>query len=157
MTNPFNQRVYFAYGANTNFESMACRCPDAEFIAAATLDDHQLTFRGVADVAPAPGRQVTGALWMISDTDERSLDRFEGFPHLYIKRTVVVNTVEFGDVEAMIYVMRDRHEQWPPNMTYYNILMQGYIDSGIALGQLDDAVTNAEVDYKVNQYNDEPL
>ena len=53
--------LYFAYGANTNTEAMAGRCPLAAPHGKMMLRDHRLMFRGVADVVPHEGRTVFGA------------------------------------------------------------------------------------------------
>ena len=77
--------MYAAYGSNLNFAQMEHRCPDATVYGAAELKDHELLFRGsptsaVATIEPKEGSSVPILLWEISAKDERSLDRYEGFP-----------------------------------------------------------------------------
>ena len=88
------KRYYFAYGSNCNLGQMAHRCPDATLVGRVTLQNYRLTFNGrgmmrsggVASVRRHNGRYVPGLLWEITPECERSLDRYEGYPHLYGKK-----------------------------------------------------------------------
>ena len=135
-------KLYAAYGANTHLESMAHRCPDARPIAAIVLYDWKLVFRGVADLVEAPGEKACCALWEITDEDERALDRFEGFPNLYVKREFEI--VKDGEVlTGMFYVMRDARGTAPPPRYYEETLRAGYEDFGMNTAQIDRAIREA--------------
>lgn len=92
------KRFYFAYGSNCNLGQMARRCPAAKKVGPVTLDGYRLTFNGrrdgtgVANVLKNPGTVVHGLLWEITPACERSLDHYEGFPFLYGKEMVTVQT-----------------------------------------------------------------
>lgn len=134
--------LYFAYGANTNLGSMERRCPAARPLCALRLKDYKLMFRGVADVVPAKGAEVFGALWRITPACERALDRFEGFPRLYTKSyaSAVIGGVE---VDVMFYVMNGSTDHVPPSHYYEATLREGYADFDLPAAQLDDAIAEA--------------
>lgn len=85
------EKFYFAYGSNINLGQMERRCPDATVVEPVVLQDYELLFRGnrsgcgVATIEPKVGSQVYGLLWRITDRCEKSLDIYEGYPHLYKK------------------------------------------------------------------------
>ncbi len=76
---------YFAYGSNLNIKQMKWRCQDADPLGEFTLEGFQLVFRYYADIIPVQGKSVKGGLWEISEEDEKILDSYEAFPHLYGK------------------------------------------------------------------------
>ena len=82
-----SKRLYFAYGANMNQESMARRCPQAQNPRPFVLRDWRLKFYTHATVERSPGDSVWGILWEISQDCERRLDSFEGWPIYYTKRS----------------------------------------------------------------------
>ena len=90
------ESYYFAYGSNMNLDQMAYRCPAASVVENVRLDGYRLTFcgrgkgSGVATILPEEGSQVEGVLWKITPECEKSLDFYEGYPHLYGKETVLV-------------------------------------------------------------------
>lgn len=137
-------KLYLAYGANTNFSSMDLRCPAAKYVCNLDLKDHQLVFRGVADVVPLKGKKVECALWTITEECERSLDTFEGFPTFYVKKYVRV-WLKGRWVRIMFYLMRkqERRAQSPAYSGYEQTLRQGYADCGMSVAQIDDALKRA--------------
>ena len=44
------KKIYFAYGANTNKDAMAIRCPKAKVICAGHITNFRLKFNNVADI-----------------------------------------------------------------------------------------------------------
>lgn len=142
------KRLMLSYGANTCPDSMARRCPAAAPLGAVTLRDYALVFRGVADIAPFKESVLHGVLWSITPACEKALDRFEGWPHLYIKRTVIVENADMT-YRAMVYLMA-RHANperlmiAPPGRFYHQTLVNGYSHFGLPLRQIEDAVEAAE-------------
>jgi gamma-glutamylcyclotransferase (GGCT)/AIG2-like uncharacterized protein YtfP len=130
---------YFAYGSNLNRVDMSARCPGAKPLARAALRDWRLTFRGVADIEPAPGNMVQGAIWLLTSADVRSLDRYEGAPSLYARRTVEVE-MDGTSIEALTYVMTSAEYLGLPSEWYLGRISQGYRDWGLPLGPLELAV-----------------
>lgn len=116
-------KLYFAYGANMSLDSMGQRCPQAEPVGPAYLNNWQLVLTDHATVMPAPGERVPGALWRITNECERNLDVFEGWPTYYRKETVKIR----GN-EVMIYVMNDPDPYGHPSDYYVELLRDGYRD-----------------------------
>lgn len=135
-------KMYFAYGANTDMDMMAMRCPAARPIGTVVLHDHRLVFRGVADVVPADGRQVVGAVWWITPACEAALDRFEGYPRLYVKKTVQF-TLDGVRHDCMLYVMRQQRGEALPYGDYVATLKRGYNDFRIPQQQILTAIQEA--------------
>jgi gamma-glutamylcyclotransferase (GGCT)/AIG2-like uncharacterized protein YtfP len=71
---------YFAYGSNMHFAQMASRCKGSSFEGMATLFDYrwQINERGYANVIISEGDWVEGLVYIITETDKRALDRYEG-------------------------------------------------------------------------------
>lgn len=131
-------KLYVAYGSNLNLEQMARRCPTAKVVGIGVLKDYQLTFRRVATIEKQKGAITPVGVWEISPTDERALDIYEGYPHLYRKETV---SVELKDktVKAMVYIMNEGKPQLPVEY-YYNVILEGYQDVGIDPKYLETAI-----------------
>jgi len=120
-----NSILYFAYGANLDKIGMGTRCPGCEPYCIATLPDHRLVFRGVADLESKLGKSVEGALYWISAQHLRALDRFEGYPRLYIRRQVQVITADKETLTATVYQMTEPREYEPPFRIYLNTILDG--------------------------------
>lgn len=144
--------LYFAYGANTHHGQMAYRCPNAHYLSTAVLFEHELIFRGVADIRPAVEHTVHGALWDIDDADLAALDRFEGFPNLYTRRGVSVQLDRckhgFDRALAIVYQMKPGRLISPPSDGYLDTLLRGYTDCELPDIQIERALhtTYAEHD-----------
>jgi len=131
-------KLYFAYGANLNTESMRYRCPDAVEVMPFYLADYRLTFSGVASIQPAKGEFVAGALWAISEEDERALDCFEGWPMLYRKEIITAD-----GMEIMFYRMNDERPS-EPSINYVMTIAEGYQDWDLDLSYLTEAVATTQ-------------
>lgn len=136
-------KLYLAYGANTNFDNMRVRCPEAKYVGNVTIKDHRLVFRGVADLASLRGSKVVCAMWVISPKDELALDTFEGFPNLYVKRYITVR-LQGKRHRVMFYVMRARKYESEPSERYEATLRKGYDDCGMDASQIDKAIKQAK-------------
>lgn len=99
-------KYYVAYGSNLNVSQMNLRCPAATALSPVFIHDWQLVMRGVADIEAKRGGIVPAGLWHITPECEKELDRYEGYPRMYIKRDVVVHLPDRETVVAMAYVMR---------------------------------------------------
>ena len=120
---------YIAYGSNLNLGQMARRCPTAKVVGTALLQDYQLTFRCVATIVPKGGAVTPVGVWEIDEQAELSLDRYEGYPHLYRKEylDVVCNGEKMN---CLVYIMNDGLPSLP-NMGYFNAIRDGYRDVGL--------------------------
>jgi Uncharacterized conserved protein len=134
--------TYFAYGSNLHVPQMRRRCRDAAPVCVAALPEHQLVFRGVADVEAAEGQQVMGALWSISAADLRALDRYEGYPFLYTRYEVEVHTAH-GPTTALVYAMNDTDQEYPSEL-YLRNLKDGYAHFDLPVQALADAIDRVE-------------
>lgn len=138
----------FAYGMNTHLGQMAQRCPDAEVVGVAELQDHKLEFAYYCNVKPMAFAAVPGLLWTITDSDLEALDWAEGYPTYYdrAQRCVVINGRE---LMAMVYFMPGVTQPQPPSPGYLNTVRQGYAHSQINCVELDKAVNNSYESYTV--------
>lgn len=122
------KELYFAYGSNLNVGQMAVRCPMAQLVCRAVLEGYELAFRcGVLTILPKAGGRIDGILWKVNDRDERALDRYEGYPHLYTKESLTVQT-DTGAQTAVAYVMTAPYCErvQPPSSTYLRTVLTGY-------------------------------
>ncbi len=131
-------KYYIAYGSNLNMRQMLQRCPGAVVIGKTWLEGYRLTFRGstsftragVANIEPRPGSRVPVGIWRITEAHERSLDRYEGFPHLYYKQEFSL-VVDGNRITAMAYIMTPGRPWAPPIQPYLRTIRQGYQDFDI--------------------------
>lgn len=138
-------KIYGAYGSNMNLKQMSSRCPNAKVIGKGKLKNYRLTFRGintgVANIEKMQGREVPIVLWEITPESEKALDIYEGYPRLYVKKEVEVETKD-GNIKAMVYVMTEQYEELPaqPSKYYLDVIWKGYRDNNILLRTLREAV-----------------
>lgn len=132
------ERLYFAYGSNCNLGQMERRCPNAVKVGAVTLRNYKLTFNGrtrgggVASIKRSNGKEVLGLLWKITPECERSLDHYEGYPHLYEKKTVTVWKENGEKVKAMVYVMTAQFQNPAiPSENYLFGIVDGFRENGM--------------------------
>lgn len=130
-------KLYFAYGMNTNQEQMAYRCPTAVPMGKAVLPGYRFEFNSFATIVPSPGESIEGVLWAITDSDEAALDVLEGYPEFYDKRHV--NVHQGTNYIAMTYIMNPREQNYPPSDGYYSMVSQGYQHFGLSQQQLLEA------------------
>lgn len=102
---------YFAYGSNLDPKRMARRCPGATDRRPGVLEDHELRFNkatndfdgsAAANVEPASGERVEGALYTLSEDDLHRVDQVEGHPRHYTRRLHVV--LERGGSKTIAWV-----------------------------------------------------
>lgn len=105
---------YFAYGSN--LDDAEIRAARPSYLGPARLDDHRLAFTrrsvrtgtGVADVVPAPGESVWGALYELDEGGVEILDCKEGAGWAYVRRPQEVTTIEGQKVDAFTYTVLRR-------------------------------------------------
>lgn len=133
------KHYYFAYGMNTNLDSMNQRCPGAKNLGAARLEGYRFVFRGHADVELDYGSNVVGVLWEIDDDHMDNLDSFEGFPNYYIRsRAWVEHEGEW--YVAWIYQMTHQSYISKPSHSYVNMCIEGYNQNAIDTYQILQAL-----------------
>ncbi len=129
--------LYFAYGSNLDARTCKGRSPGARQVARGVLLNHRLTFAGasegrgggVADVQFHKGSNVCGLLWELSDGDFVSMDRAEGVPWLYRRKTVRVHGEDRRGVDAEVYVMVTPFPAAPAE-GYFNLIREAYLRLG---------------------------
>ena len=123
------QTLYFAYGSNLNLEGMAYRCPGFKPIARALLPNYRFAFKGVADVEPMHGENVYGALYLLKPKHLKALDRFEGYPNLYLRKQVLVQVLNGLNprnfCRAIIYMMCNGDHYAEPCKYYLDTILLG--------------------------------
>jgi len=142
------KKIYLAYGSNLNLQQMGVRCPDAAVIGTTVLHDYQLLFRGgrhtgVATIEMKRGSSVPVLLWQITEKCEKALDRYEGHPHLYRKKRLMVN-LDGDELVAMAYVMNEGPPLAMPDAYYYSTILDGYYDCGFDEAILKQAVMHTK-------------
>ena len=125
---------------------MRYRCPDARVVGCTYLPGMRLVFRGsqsgnyltLAAGDSGDPRGVPCGVFEISERDQASLDRYEGYPRFY--RRGIVPVEHIWDVRtrqalpltcgkiAMVYLMRHGHPLGKPSGAYWRTCLQGYRD-----------------------------
>ncbi len=129
--------VYFAYGSNLDEGQMRGRCPGGRVAGVAMLPDHVLAFAGhseacdgaTATVIASAGARVPGLLYVLGEVDWRRLDRREGFPTVYAKRSVVVCDAQDARVGVTTYV-HTRPAGGQPGRGYLERIRKAYAGLG---------------------------
>ena len=118
--------LYFAYGSNLNHFQMKRRCKDSIFLKKYELKNYKLNFRSkyrAADIEKNKNSLVPGALYEISKSDEKKLDRYEDFPILYKKIYF-----KHYNRKVMTYIMVKKTMFKYPTERYLNTIKRGYKD-----------------------------
>jgi gamma-glutamylcyclotransferase (GGCT)/AIG2-like uncharacterized protein YtfP len=130
---------YFAYGMLTDPQIMQ----GVTLVGVAELKNFEYEMFAYANVYPNPGHSVIGCLWAIDRQKIAELDRVEGYPSLYDRRTYPVY-VDGNKVAAEVYIMtpQTREEMWneQPSQGYVDRIVRGYRNAGIPMLQLERAV-----------------
>lgn len=136
------KRYYIAYGSNLSEVQMALRCPTAKVVGTSTLKDWRLLFNGPASIEEYKGYEVPVLIWEIKPEDEKSLDRYEGYPNYYRKEMLEVD-VDGEILPAMVYIMNPAGERVPSEY-YYNVLENGYERFGFDKRILEKALEESK-------------
>lgn len=136
--------LYAAYGSNLNKEQMVHRCPDSKEFGTAIIKDYRLMFKGSSSgayltIEKEKGCEVPVGLWEVSERDIRNLDRYEGYPTFYYKKTFVAECSDGKKHKIFAYIMHEDRELGIPSTYYVNVCAQGYKDFGFDLKTLEEA------------------
>ena len=144
------KRYYIAYGSNLNIPQMRMRCPGARIIGTSVIEDYQLLFKGsktgsYLTIEPMEGAEVPVVIWEVTETDEKALDRYEGYPNFYYKKemTMDIKGIRTGKVrrrDAFVYIMHEERELGIPSWYYVNTCLDGYRAFGFDEKYLFDAI-----------------
>lgn len=125
-------------------EQMALRCPSARFIGISEINGYELLFKGsktgsYATIEKKEDGKVPVAVWEITERDEKSLDRYEGFPTFYYKEDISVS-IEGETNVAMVYIMDEKRTFGRPTYRYYKVIEEAYQKFGFDLTLLETAL-----------------
>ncbi len=98
---------YFAYENNMCVESMARKCPASVMLGVSKLVHHRFIIneQGMATVIPKAASTVFGVLWLLTEKDERALDRDQRIAEgPYMKSIREIETIRGKTTKAMTYV-----------------------------------------------------
>lgn len=145
-----SKRYYIAYGSNLNIPQMRMRCPGARIIGTSVIENYQLLFKGsktgsYLTIEPKDGAEVPVAVWEVTETDEKALDRYEGYPNFYYKKEMTldikgIKTKKVRRREAFVYIMHEERELGIPSWYYVNTCLDGYRAFGFDENYLFDAI-----------------
>lgn len=126
------KRLYIAYGSNLNVRQMKTRCPNAKILGTAKLKGWELLFKGSKSgsyltIEKKENAIVPVVIWEVSDSDEKALDRYEGYPTFYYKKDIkVLRTGNRRTVTAFAYIMHEERQIGVPSLFYLNTCLEGY-------------------------------
>ena len=148
--------LYCSYGSNCNLKQMAYRCPNSKKIGIGILNKWKAVFNFHMDVIKTDNENdfVPVVVWNIADSDWERLDMYEGCPSYYVKETVNV-ILDNGKIEkAVVYIMAEnRNGIHPPAQTYFDGIREGYIENGIDVEYLCEALEySLNNETKYNKY-----
>ena len=154
------KKLYVAYGSNLHAGQMHYRCPDAKIYGSGVIKNHSLTFwgnwkrNGVATVLPGADTDVPVGVWEISAADEKNLDIYEGWPHLYRKEDIEVVMNDGSVATGMIYIMNEgRMRPARPSDGYFETIAAGYEHFGFDLDFLRAARDKiSDPDYRFGRF-----
>lgn len=138
------RKLYIAYGSNLNLSQMAARCPSARIYAKGILNNWELVYRGTktnshATIEKKSGSIVPVLVWEIQPRDEYNLDIYEGYPHYYFKKNIIVD-ISGIKKKAMVYIMDEQQLPGRPSANYIETIRQGYIDNDMDVTILENSL-----------------
>ena len=147
------KRYYAAYGSNLNILQMRYRCPSARIIGVAEISDYRLLFKGsktgaYLTIEKQKGSVVPVGIWEVSAADERSLDRYEGFPNCYYKTemSIDVKGIRTGKIrrrKCFVYIMHEEREPALPSRSYVRTCIEGYFNFDFNTKYLKQAIQDS--------------
>lgn len=132
--------LYFAYGSNMNRAQMQGRCPDARPAGHGFAKGYELVFGrfsqkwngAAASIDKKRGAATLGRLWELTPHDLERLDRFEGYPTIYGRRSITVQT-DKGNRKAIAYFIVPPFDYGQPSQSYLDIIKAAYRELGYRL------------------------
>lgn len=138
---------YFAYGSNMNHAQMKKRCGENgfKFIARAYLKGYRFVYDGhseyrkgaVANIVKSKRGVVWGALYEITETCLKKLDKYEEYPYSYDRKKVEVFTEDGKKFVAQVYLRKPRKPGTPSN-EYRKIVLEGAKDCNLPENYIEE-------------------
>ena len=146
---------YFSYGMLTDPELMR----GLDMVGVAELPNFEYKMYSWANVEHKPGSKVYGVLWAIDHNVIAQLDRAEGYPQLYDRRTYPVY-VDGNKIAAEVYIMTpdtlEQVEGTAPSQGYVNRVVRGYKNAGVPLEQLHSALKISGIAQEPQHHANDP-
>lgn len=130
------KRYYIAYGSNLNVKQMKMRCPGDTILGTTKLKNYELLFKGsktgsYLTIEKKEGSTVPVVIWEVTESDEKSLDRYEGYPIFYYKKEMklqykAIRTGKRRTVNAFVYIMHEENPVGVPSIYYMKTCIDGY-------------------------------
>ena len=115
---------------------MKTRCPNAKILGTAKLKGWELLFKGSKSgsyltIEKKENAIVPVVIWEVDKTDEKALDRYEGYPTFYYKKDIKVQykgirTGNRRTVTDFAYIMHEERQIGVPSLFYLNTCLDGY-------------------------------
>ncbi|MCR5790370.1 MAG: gamma-glutamylcyclotransferase [Lachnospiraceae bacterium] len=143
-------KYYVAYGSNLNLVQMAARCPNARVYGTGHINNWELIYRGVqgnshATIRRKKGSSVPVLVWEITESDERNLDHYEGYPRYYFKQNIFAE-VNGRKKKSMVYIMDLSRSPGRPSQSYIEVIRQGYIDNNLDMEYFEDSLRRNRIE-----------
>jgi gamma-glutamylcyclotransferase (GGCT)/AIG2-like uncharacterized protein YtfP len=127
---------YFAYASNLNKKVMLQKAPESKPKFPAVLPNYRIIFTGynreqkggTATIQPFKGQKVHGAVYEITESDLKKLDRSEDYPMTCNRFKVMVWTEDDRAVEAITYIKKEQSNESKPSPEYFAVISQGFRD-----------------------------
>jgi gamma-glutamylcyclotransferase len=123
-------KFHFAYGSNLWRKQMKDRCPNHRVIGNGVLEGYRwiISSRGYANIVKSSTDEVRGVIYELSESDELSLDCYEGVQSgAYLKEMM---TVEFeGERRKCLVYIDPVEEEGKPKQEYIEKINKGISDS----------------------------
>ena len=125
--------LYFAYGMNTNSKKMSSKC---RRLGPAIAHHYHWELIKYANVRRKKNATCVGILWDIDEKELKRLDKREGYPICYIRKTITVMH-EGIEKKAFIYTMtreyRSSIKNKRPSKNYVNMITEGFAEDDVFL------------------------
>ena len=143
------KRYYLAYGSNLNVRQMKTRCPKATILGTAKLKGWELLFKGsktgsYLTIEENENGSVPVVIWEVTPSDEKALDRYEGYPAFYYKKDIKlqykgIRTGKRRTINAFAYIMHEDRPIGIPTKSYVRTCIEGYHNFGFDIDVLKNA------------------
>jgi gamma-glutamylcyclotransferase len=131
-------KLHFTYGSNLWRKQMKDRCPDHRVIGNGVLRGYRwiISTRGYANVVKSKTDEVHGVIYEISESDERSLDCWEGVQSGAYRKEMMPVEFEGQSRECLVYV-DPVEEEGKPKQEYIERINKGIFDSKLPQEYID--------------------
>ncbi len=132
---------YFAYGYNMSTKRLKDRVGEIDVIGKAKLKNYHLTFNklgdngsGKANIEPKKDSFVEGVIFNLTKKQIKKLDKYERFPHHYIRCKMEVIQFDNSTVITEIYTANQNkiRGDLKPKCEYLRYLIDGANEHGLS-------------------------